>query len=71
MLYFLTEYQIIKYISVMLCQNVVRKQPFRGVLSKRCSKNMQQIYRVTTMPKCDFKNTSERLLLVVPQNKMK
>ena len=71
MLYFLTEYQIIKNISVMLCQNVAQKQPFRGVLSKRCSKNMQQIYRVTNMPKCDFKNTSERLLLVVPQNKMK
>ena len=31
-----------------------QKQPFRGVLSKRCSENMQQIYRRTPMPKCDF-----------------
>ena len=26
----------------------------RGVLRKRCSKNMQQIYRRPPMPKCDF-----------------
>ena len=25
-----------------------------GVLRKSCSKNMQQIYRRTPMPKCDF-----------------
>ena len=31
-----------------------QKQPSRGVLSKRSSENMQQIYRRTTMPKCDF-----------------
>ena len=31
-----------------------QKQPSRGVLSKRCSENMQQIYRRTPMPKCDF-----------------
>ena len=29
-------------------------QPFRVVLSKRCSENMQQIYRRTPRPKCDF-----------------
>ena len=28
--------------------------PFRGVPRKRCSENMQQIYRRTPMPKCDF-----------------
>ena len=28
-----------------------KKQPFRGVLGKRCSENMQQIYRRTPMPK--------------------
>ena len=32
----------------------VQKQPFRDVLRKRCSGNMQQIYRRTPMPKCDF-----------------
>ena len=30
------------------------KQPSRGVLNKRCSKDMQQIYRRTPMPKWDF-----------------
>ena len=33
-----------------------------GVLRKRCYKNMQQIYRRTPMPKCDF---SGRLLLLI------
>ena len=32
----------------------VQKQPFGGVLGKRCSENMQQVYRRTPMPKCDF-----------------
>ena len=32
----------------------LQKQPSRGVLKKRCSENMQQIYRRTPMPKCDF-----------------
>ena len=31
-----------------------QKQPSRAVLGKRCSENMQQIYRRTPMPKCDF-----------------
>ena len=30
------------------------KQLSRGVLKKRCSENMQQIYREALMPKCDF-----------------
>ena len=30
------------------------KQPSRGVPRKRCSENMQQIYRRTPMSKCDF-----------------
>ena len=30
-----------------------QKQPFRGVLTK-CAENMQQIYRRTLMPRCDF-----------------
>ena len=48
-----------------------QKQPFRGNFRKRCSENMQQIYRKTPTPKCDFnkvatpfpKNTSGGLLL--------
>ena len=31
-----------------------QKQPPRGVPRKKCSENMQQIYRRTRMPKCDF-----------------
>ena len=32
----------------------IQKQPTRGVLKKRCSENMRQIYRRTPMQKCDF-----------------
>ena len=32
----------------------VQKQPFTGVFRKRCSENLQQIYRRTPMPNCDF-----------------
>ena len=31
-----------------------QKQPFRGVPTKSCSENMQQIYRRTLMSKCNF-----------------
>ena len=31
-----------------------QKQSPRGVPRKRCSENMQQIYRRTPMSKCDF-----------------
>ena len=31
-----------------------QKQPSEGVLRKRCSENMKQIYRRTPMPKCGF-----------------
>ena len=34
--------------------NLDQKQPLRGVLGKKCSENMQQIYRRTPMPKCNF-----------------
>ena len=41
---------------VIVDENVfkVKKQPLKVVLTKRCSENMQQIYRRTPMPKCDF-----------------
>ena len=32
----------------------IQKQSFKGVLIKRCSEYMQQIYKRTPMPKCDF-----------------
>ena len=31
-----------------------QKQPSRVVSRKRCSENMQQIYKRTPIPKCDF-----------------
>ena len=38
-----------------------QKQPPRGVLKKRRSENMQQIYRRTPMPKCNFKKVAKQL----------
>ena len=35
-------------------------QPSKGVLSKTCSENMQQIYRRTLMPKCDFNKVAKQ-----------
>ena len=35
-------------------QKYLQKQPSRGVLKKKCSENIQQIYRRTPMPKCGF-----------------
>ena len=40
----------------------VQKQPSRGVPRKRCSENVQQIYRRTPMPKCDFNKVAKQLL---------
>ena len=38
-----------------------QKQPSRGVLKKRCSENIQQIYRRRPMPKCDFNKVALQL----------
>ena len=43
-----------------------KKHPFRGVLIKRCSENMQQIYKRTPMPKCDSNFTEITLRDVCP-----
>ena len=40
----------------------LQKQPPRGVPRKRCSENMQQIYRRTSIPKCDFNKVALNLL---------
>ena len=42
-------------------RDMVEKQPPRGVLRKRCSENMQQIYRRTLMPNCDFNKVALQL----------
>ena len=41
--------------------NIIQKQPSRDVLKKRCSENMQQNYRKTPMPKCDFNKDALQL----------
>ena len=40
---------------------LLRKQPFKGVLQKSYSENMQQIYRRTSMHKCDFNKDAKWL----------
>ena len=35
----------------------------RGVLRKRCSENVQQIYRIKPMLKCDFNKVAKQLIL--------
>ena len=45
----------------MFIQFVFQKKPPRGVLKKRCSKYMQQIYRRTDMLKCDFSKVAKQL----------
>ena len=42
-------------------KSVFQKQPSRGVLKKRCSENMQQIYIRTPMPNCDFNKVAKPL----------
>ena len=37
-----------------------QKQPSSGVLRKRCSENMRQIYRRTPMPRCDFNKVTRQ-----------
>ena len=40
----------------------VQKQPSRGVLKKRCSEKLQQIYRRKRMLKCDFNKVAKQLI---------
>ena len=40
-----------------------QEQPTRGVLKKSCSENMQQLYKRTPMPKCDFNKDALATLL--------
>ena len=39
----------------------IQKQPSRDVLIKKCREKMQQIYRRTPMPKCDFNKVAKQL----------
>ena len=33
----------------------------QSIIKRRCSENMQQIYRRTPMPKCDFNKAAKQL----------
>ena len=44
-----------------LSYSIFQKQPSRVVRIKRCSENMQQIYRRAPMPKCDFNKVAKQL----------
>ena len=44
-----------------LAKLIEQKQPSTGVLSKKCSENMQQIYRSIPMQKCDFNIAAKQL----------
>ena len=41
------------------------KQPTKGVLIKKCSENMQEIYGKTPMPKCDFNKIIIIIIIIV------
>ena len=45
-------------------RKIIQKQPPRGILRKRCSGNMQQVYRRTLMSKCDFSQVTLQLLKI-------
>ena len=50
-----------KKFSIFHKGRLVQKQPPRGVPTKRCSENMQQIYGRIPMPKCDFNKVALQL----------
>ena len=55
-----SERMVIKEIEIFN-QNKIQEQPSRGVLRKRGSENMQQIYRRTFKSKCDLNNVAKQL----------
>ena len=38
---------------------IAQKQPYKGVLRKKYSENIQQFYRRTPAPKCDFNKVAD------------
>ena len=46
----------------------IEEQPSKGVLRKKCSENMQQIYRRTPpKPKCGFNNVADGGVILLVQ----
>ena len=56
-------------LSLLVRRFKLQKQPPRGVLRKRCSEKMQQIYRRTPIPKCDFNKVALQLYSKVPNKR--
>ena len=48
----ISEHHKIAFCFILL--NFSPEAAIRGILSKKCSENMQQIYRRKPMPKCNF-----------------
>ena len=53
--------EFIRYLHFHAQNDNSQKQPSRGALIKIGSENMQQIYRRTPMPKCDFNKVPKQL----------
>ena len=48
-------------VIILLTLVTIQNQPSRGFLRKRCTENMQEIYRRTPIPKCDFNKVTKQL----------
>ena len=46
---------------VTTTQMIVSEAALQKLLNKRCSENMQQFYRITPIPKCDFNKVAKKL----------
>ena len=44
-----------------MCPNMYHDNPSIGVFIKKCSENIQQVYRRTPMPECDFNKVTLQL----------
>ena len=53
--------QITIFLLTTFCVMNRKKQPPRGVSRKKCSENMQQIYRRTLMLDCHFNKVAKQL----------
>ena len=47
--------------NLKLSKLLLQKQPLRGVFEKRCSENIQQMYRRTPIPKCNFNKVAKQI----------
>ena len=47
--------------KIKLLHDRLQQEPYKGVLRKRCSENIQQIYRRTPMPTFCFNNVAKQL----------